>query len=331
MPSPVVDILLDRAAGRSGPLARTALVIQGGAMRGVFTAGALCALEALGLRAAFDAVYGSSAGAVNGAYFLTGQVTLGTSIYYEDINNRTFIDWRRLAAGAAVDIDYCYEEVVGRRKRLDLPRLLHHSTPLHVYTTHVAAARAECFAQADIASPRDLLTLLKASAAMPLVYRRPVLLRGTRHVDGALFVPVPLLEAIAGGATRVLVLLSRPLAAAARTPQAAVMPLVLSSIDRRQSRALARAWAAGQERLRAAVSLLAAAAENDAEPQKETGGGVHLAVIAPPPVFRVTRWTTDRAALLDAAALGAERTLALFGAAGAGIAPRAVLGPEAAG
>lgn len=301
-------------------------------MRGVFTAGALCALEALGLRGAFDAVYGSSAGAVNGAYFLTGQVTLGTSIYYEDINNRTFLDWRRIIAGTAVDIDFCYEEVVGQRKRLDLPGLLASPTPLHLFTTHVAEARAERFTQADIATPRDLLTLLKASAAMPLVYRRPVVHRGARHVDGALLVPVPLLEAIAGGATHILVLLSRPLATAARTPQAALMPLVLRSIDRRRYHALARAWGTGQEHLRAAIALLAAAtsAENNAMAQKKTGGGVHLAVIAPPPVFSVTRWTTDRAALLAAAELGARRTLALFGPAGAALAPRDALGPEAA-
>jgi len=298
-------------------------------MRGVFTAGALCALEALGLRGAFDAVYGSSAGAVNGAYFLTGQVTLGTSIYYEDINNRTFLDWRRILAGTAVDIDYCYEEVVAQRKRLDLSGLLASPTPLHIFTTNVAETRAERFTQAESATPRDLLTLLKASAAMPLVYRRPVLHRGARHVDGALLVPVPLLEAIAGGATHILVLLSRPLATAARTPQAILMPLVLRSIDRRRYRALARVWTAGQEHLRAAIALLAAT-ENSVTAQKDTGGGVHLAVIAPPPVFSVKRWTTNRAALLAAAELGARRTLALFGPAGTALAPRDALGPEAA-
>lgn len=298
-------------------------------MRGVFTAGALCALEALGLRGAFDAIYGSSAGAVNGGYFLSGQVTLGTSIYYSDLIDRAFIDWRRFLAGTAVDIDFCYEEVIGRRKRLDLARVLASPTSLRIFATRVEQARVESFTQEEIATPRDLLTLFKASAAMPLVYRRPVRYRGARYVDGALFAPVPLLEAIADGATHILVLLSRPLATAALTPQRFLMPLVLRSIDRRASRALARAWAAGQERLRQAIALLAAA-ENNGDPQKNAGDGLHLAVVAPPPAFHLTRWTTDRAALLAGAELGARRTLALFGARGAAISPRAALGPEAA-
>src|SRR5579871_2481947 len=66
--------------------ASIALCVEGGAMRGVVSAGMVSALEELGLVTAFDAVYGSSAGAINAAYFLAGQARLGTTIYFEDIN-----------------------------------------------------------------------------------------------------------------------------------------------------------------------------------------------------------------------------------------------------
>lgn len=46
------------------------LVVQGGGMRGVVSAGALTVLHFLGLRRVFDATYGSSAGAMNLTYFL---------------------------------------------------------------------------------------------------------------------------------------------------------------------------------------------------------------------------------------------------------------------
>jgi hypothetical protein len=95
----MIDLLKARAARRSrvphGDGARIALAIEGGAMRGVVSAGMVAALEQLGLTDAFDAVYGSSAGAINGAYFLAGQANLGVTIYSEDINNRHFIDLRR--------------------------------------------------------------------------------------------------------------------------------------------------------------------------------------------------------------------------------------------
>ena len=46
-------------------------------------------------RDAFDAVYGSSAGAINATYFLSGQRD-GVSIYREDIANDRFVSLRRL-------------------------------------------------------------------------------------------------------------------------------------------------------------------------------------------------------------------------------------------
>lgn len=46
-------------------------------------------------RDSFDAVYGTSAGAINCTYFLTGQRE-GVDIYPEDIANKMFIDLRRI-------------------------------------------------------------------------------------------------------------------------------------------------------------------------------------------------------------------------------------------
>ena len=100
-----------RAPHRDG--ASIALAVEGGAMRGVISAGMVSALEDLGLVDAFDAVYGSSAGAINAAYFLAGQARLGTTIYYEDINNAEFIDLARALSRAA----HRRSRVPARRRR----------------------------------------------------------------------------------------------------------------------------------------------------------------------------------------------------------------------
>src|SRR6476659_5404086 len=67
---------------------RPALVVQGGGLRGIYSLSALAVLEELGLRDAFSRVIGSSAGAINGAYFLAGQARESISIYTEDLSNR---------------------------------------------------------------------------------------------------------------------------------------------------------------------------------------------------------------------------------------------------
>ena len=68
-------------------------------MRGVVSSGMVAGLEYLGLLPAFDVIYGTSAGAINGAYFVAGQAAYGTSIYYEDINNPQFMNPLRCLCG----------------------------------------------------------------------------------------------------------------------------------------------------------------------------------------------------------------------------------------
>jgi hypothetical protein len=70
MAHPVAQVLIDRRSARSRPGARrdahrVGLAVEGGAVRGVVSAGMLVALEELGFRDAFDVVYGSSAGSFN--------------------------------------------------------------------------------------------------------------------------------------------------------------------------------------------------------------------------------------------------------------------------
>ena len=97
---PVLALVRERAAAGSKPGARSdgarlALVVEGGGMRGAVSGGALQALHDLGLRDAFDVVYGSSAGAMNATYFLAGQRE-GVTIYSDHIANDRFCDMRRL-------------------------------------------------------------------------------------------------------------------------------------------------------------------------------------------------------------------------------------------
>eukprot|EP00980_Cylindrotheca_fusiformis_P004318 scaffold919_cov130-Cylindrotheca_fusiformis.AAC.9 len=79
---------------------KVALVVEGGGMRGCVSAGMVCALHHLGLRDAVDVVYGSSAGSIVGAYFLTEQLPwFGPELYYDKLTTagKKFIDTGRLS------------------------------------------------------------------------------------------------------------------------------------------------------------------------------------------------------------------------------------------
>eukprot|EP00588_Corethron_pennatum_P022706 CAMPEP_0194337302 /NCGR_PEP_ID=MMETSP0171-20130528/75881_1 /TAXON_ID=218684 /ORGANISM="Corethron pennatum, Strain L29A3" /LENGTH=569 /DNA_ID=CAMNT_0039101049 /DNA_START=52 /DNA_END=1761 /DNA_ORIENTATION=- len=108
---PVVQLLHSRRRSGSLPTdprspsdrradgARVALAIEGGGMRGCVSAGMAGALNHLNLTDAVDIVYGSSAGSLIGAYFLTRQLPwFGPEVYYDSLTTagRRFIDTRRL-------------------------------------------------------------------------------------------------------------------------------------------------------------------------------------------------------------------------------------------
>jgi predicted patatin/cPLA2 family phospholipase len=189
--------------------ASIALCVEGGAMRGVVSAGMVSALEEMGLVNAFDAIYGSSAGAVNAAYFLAGQARLGTTIYYEDINTRDFIDMRRMIGGRpVVNLGFLLDDVAVRRKVLDTARVIESPTPLAVIATNADTAAPVVFRA--FTSAADLLTALRASSTMPVAAGSACEYRGGRYYDASVSEPIPLPSAEADGHTHILVLLTRP-------------------------------------------------------------------------------------------------------------------------
>ena len=208
----VIELLVARAARGSRPPhndgARIALAVEGGAMRGVISAGMVSALESFGLTDAFDAVYGSSAGAINAAYFLAGQATLGTRIYYEDINNTAFIDFARAVRGRPiVDLGFLLDDVAIHRKPLDTARVIACASPLAVVATDVDSQQA--VALRNFATARDLVAALRAGATMPVVAGPPQRVGEQRYLDASLSEPIPVPIAEADGCTHILVLLTR--------------------------------------------------------------------------------------------------------------------------
>jgi predicted patatin/cPLA2 family phospholipase len=186
------------------------LAIEGGGMRGVVSAGMVTGLEYLGLLPAFDVVYGTSAGAINGAFFIAGQAAYGTTIYYENINNSHFINLLRPLIGkSAVSLEFLFEQVLIDEKILDWKKVVNSAIPLKPVASsinHVRPVVLDGFATRD-----ELFTCLKASARIPVVAGPPVRVGDDDYLDGSLFASIPFHQAVEGGCTHVLSLLTRPL------------------------------------------------------------------------------------------------------------------------
>ena len=301
----MISLLLARAARGSraphGDGARIALCVEGGAMRGVVSAGMVSALEELGLSQAFDAVYGSSAGAINAAYFLAGQARLGTTIYFENINNSRFISLARPLAGRPiVNLGFLIDEIALKQKPLDTARVLSSAAPLTVMATDVTSATRAPLR--DFEDARALFGAMRAGATMPVVAGPPVTFRGRAYLDASLTEPIPVPTAESDGCTHALVLLTRP-SETARATTAFDRAYVLPRL-RRVSPALADLYSGRGEPYAALLSCIAAG-------RGPSGTAAVMGIRPGPPSVSKLERSADR--LTNGARRGYEAVMRAFG------------------
>lgn len=210
---PVVQTILRRREEGSRPGARAdgrrvALVIEGGGLRGVVSAGMTAAIEQLGLRDAFDEVHGSSAGAFNAAFLLAGQAAYLATLYQHGFGDPRFVSFARaLRGGPAFDMDYVVDHVWARQRPLRFDAI--RSSGIELHCTATDADTAAIVDLTELATEDEVRCALRASARLPWLAGRPVSFRGMRLLDATLAEAIPV-HVPRASATDMLVLQTRP-------------------------------------------------------------------------------------------------------------------------
>lgn len=182
------------------------LVVQGGGMRGVYSMGALAALEEMGFGQSFDHVAGSSAGALNGAYFITGQASYGVETYVHHLTRKSFVNPLRVKK--MVDIDWLVDHIGKQARPLLLQKLLTARTTLHISLTGYTDGQTRYVTTREPGI--DLWEAFRASAAMPILYNKSVKVGDGLYVDGSLRARVPIQRVVEHGCRYVVVILTMP-------------------------------------------------------------------------------------------------------------------------
>ena len=261
-PPEVLRALAARARTGSQPLARPdglriALVIEGGGMRGIISGGMALALDELGLVPAFDAVYGSSAGAITGAWLLSRPE--GLRGWAEPAYSRTLIRRTALLRGRPVaDIRALIEDLYQTTYPMDFAAVLASPVEFHPLATDAATGESTDLGP-FIGDPAGLRLALRASAAMPLLAGPSVEFAGRRFYDAGVSESIPYRTALVQGATHLLILRSRrdprPDRDGHRPSRSA--RLLARTTLRREAPALRAAFLARESRLAADDQLLA--------------------------------------------------------------------------
>lgn len=180
------------------------LVIEGGGMRGIIAGGILLALHERVDTEIFDILYGTSAGALGGAFFLSGQTPYGIAIYFEDLATDRFINLARIPP--RFNIDYLIDTLEYKRK-LDVAAVKEHAVELVITATEITNGEQHYFgSHTDI----PLLAAIKASCALPIMYDKPVEVKSKRYLDGGTINDSLVNKAVADGCTDILLLFTRP-------------------------------------------------------------------------------------------------------------------------
>jgi predicted patatin/cPLA2 family phospholipase len=187
---------------------RIVLSVEGGGMRGTVSAGMALALHELGMVPAFDAVYGSSAGAITGAWLLSSTPE-GLRGWADPDYARTLIRWSALLRGRpVVDVRTLVEVVYQTEFPMDFDSVLASQVEYHPMGTDAETGESTDL-RPLIANPVELRLALRASASLPFLAGPPVQLRGRRFYDAGVAESIPFRTPLAQGATHVLVLRSR--------------------------------------------------------------------------------------------------------------------------
>ncbi|MGW0004558.1 patatin-like phospholipase family protein [Nocardia grenadensis] len=206
----VAEVIRDRFASASRTDGhRLVLVVEGGGSRGVYSSGMVHALEQLGMAGVFDAVYGTSAGAINAAWLLCGRAGRGMQAWTDAaIMRRAIAPARMLRGRPAFDLNYLVHKVYDGLHPMDFPAILANETTFHPIATDIHTGEPVDL-HPFIVDKATLQTALRASSGLPLLAGPPVALGGRRYFDGGLSETVPVRSALQAGATHALILRTR--------------------------------------------------------------------------------------------------------------------------
>lgn len=185
---------------------KTGLVLEGGGVRGIYTAGVLDVLMEHGLH--FDGVIGVSAGAIHGCSFLSNQKGRSLRYYKKYCGDHRFMSFRSwITTGDIVGAKFCYDELPNKLDIYDYEAFDACDTEFYVTCSNVETGKAEYIQLTDMKAQIDYM---RASASLPY-FSRIVEINGKKYLDGGCTDSVPVDAFREMGYQRNVVVLTREL------------------------------------------------------------------------------------------------------------------------
>lgn len=186
---------------------KVGLVLEGGAMRGLYTAGVLDVfLDNKDIK--IDTIIGVSAGALFGVNYKSRQKgrTLRYNLKYA--NDERYMGFKSLVkTGDIVNKEFCYDELPNKLDIFDNETYKKSPEEFYAVVTNLDTGKPEYIKIVD--AQKDI-EYLRASGSMPYV-SKIVQIDGKKYLDGGTSDSIPVDEMMKMGVDKVIVVLTRPL------------------------------------------------------------------------------------------------------------------------
>lgn len=181
------------------------LVLEGGGMRGVYTAGVLEYFLEQDLH--FPYVIGVSAGAAMAASYLSKQKGRNKKVNIEYVSDKRYISWRNyLKQKQLFGMDFIFGEIPNKLVPFDYDEFYANPANLVIGTTDVITGEPLYFKKEEYGD--EMLTLLRASSSLPFIAPE-VHYNGKILLDGGISDSIPIRKAQADGYQKNIVILTR--------------------------------------------------------------------------------------------------------------------------
>ena len=183
---------------------KTTLILEGGAMRGLYSAGVLDVFMQNNINV--DTIYGVSAGALFGLNYKSRQIGRALRYNLKYAHEKNYMGWYSLiTTGNVMNKDFCFNKLVFELDKLDFETYKNNPVDFYAVVTNLQTGQPEYI---KIDDAKDGLEYFRASGSMPFV-SKPVEIDGNSYLDGAISDAVPFKKALENGSEKIIVVLTK--------------------------------------------------------------------------------------------------------------------------
>jgi predicted patatin/cPLA2 family phospholipase len=182
----------------------TGLVLEGGGMRGLYTAGVLRYLMEQDIYIPYT--IGVSAGACNGSSYIARQIDRNYSANIEYVSHPEYISYKRfLKKRELFGMDFIFDKIPNELVPFDMKAFCEAKEKFVVGVTDCLTGEPIYYSKEH--QTKDIITILRASSSIPF-FAPEISYDGRMLLDGGIADPIPIQKSEADGNTKNIVVLT---------------------------------------------------------------------------------------------------------------------------